>query len=339
MSFNESIDDLLACDETGLLRAHPSWARIRLEDVCSGLNGFPFPSKQFHSSGDMPLIRIRDVMRGWSETYIDGDFDPAYIVRHGELVVGMDGDFNCALWAGGEALLNQRVCKLTPDERFYDLRLLSHVLPGYLGSVNTKTSAITVKHLSSKTVAEIPLPLPPRSEQSRLVEAIESYLTRLDDAMATLERVQHNLKRCRASVLKAAVEGRLVPTEAVLARAEGREYEPASLLLERILADRRRRWEEAELAKLKAKGKVPKNDTWKAKYVEPVGPDTSDLPELPEGWCWSSIDQLECGDRKTGYGVLAPGDHVSSGVPLVRVGDINEGRIDSTGLKCIDRAI
>lgn len=65
------------------------------------------------------------------------------------------------------------------------------------------------------------------------VEAIESYFTRLDDAAATLERVERNLKRYRASVLKAAVEGRLVPTEAALARAEGRSYEPASLLLER----------------------------------------------------------------------------------------------------------
>ena len=67
--------------------------------------------------------------------------------------------------------------------------------------------------------------------------------------MAALERVQRNLKRYRASVLKAAVEGRLVPTEAELARAEGRDYEPASVLLKRILAERRRRWEEAELAR------------------------------------------------------------------------------------------
>jgi type I restriction enzyme S subunit len=136
------------------------------------------------------------------------------------------------------------------------------------------------------------IPLPPLPEQYRIVSAAESYLTRLDDAMATLERVQRNLKRYRASVIKAAVEGRLVPTEGELAREEGREYEPASVLLERILAERRRRWEEAELAKMKAKGKVPKNDTWKAKYVEPAGPDMSELPELPEGWCWSSIDQL-----------------------------------------------
>jgi type I restriction enzyme S subunit len=268
------------------------------------------------------------VVRGWTETHFAGDFDPAYVVRHGDLVVGMDGDFNCALWAGGEALLNQRVCKLTPDERHYDLRLLAHALPGYFGAINAKTSAITVKHLSSKTVAEIPLPLPPREEQARLVGAIESYFTRLDDAVATLERVQRNLKRYRASVLKAAVEGRLVPTEAELARAEGRDYEPASVLLERILAERRRRWEESELAKLKAKGKAPKDDTWKARYVEPVAPDTSELPELPEGWCWASVGQL--GVVSGGLTQNAKRELLPMQMPFLRVANVyaNELRLD-----------
>lgn len=339
MSFNESVEDLVAVDETGLLGSHPSWARIRLEDVCAILNGFPFSSKQFNAIGGTPLIRIRDVMRGRTETYFEGTFDPSYIVSHGDLIVGMDGDFNCALWAGVSGLLNQRVCKLSTDEKYYDLRLLAHVLPGYLRAINVKTSAITVKHLSSKTISEIPLPLPPRQEQARIVEALDSHLTRLDDAMATLERVQRNLKRYRASVLKAAVEGRLVPTEAELARKEGRAYEPASGLLERILAERRRRWEEAELAKLKGKGKLPKDDKWKAKYVEPAAPDMSELPELPEGWCWTTVDQLESGDRKSAYGVLVPGPDVQNGVPLIRVGDIRDGRVDSTSLKSIDRVI
>src|SRR6267378_3319568 len=99
------------------------------------------------------------------------------------------------------------------------------------------------------------LPLAPAPEQQRIVETIDSYLTRLDAAVASLERVRAKLKAYRASVLKAAVEGRVVPTEASLARAEKRDYEPADVLLARILKERRRRWEEAELARLKAAGK------------------------------------------------------------------------------------
>jgi type I restriction enzyme S subunit len=140
-------------------------------------------------------------------------------------------------------------------------------------------------------------------------------------------------------VLKAAVEGRLVPTEASLARAEKRAYEPAEALLARILNERRRRWEEAELARLQAAAKTPKGDKWKAKYEEPAAPNTSALPEVPEGWCWATVDQLTDGARNSGYGVLVPGPDVTDGVPLVRVGDIHDGTVSTNELKRIDRVI
>jgi len=134
--------------------------------------------------------------------------------------------------------------------------------------------------------------LAPRPEQDRIVAEIEKQFTRLDAATAALKRVQANLKRYRASVLKAACEGRLVPTEAELARKEGRAYEPADKLLQRILRERRARWEADTLAKMQASGKPPKDDHWKQKYKEPSAPDTTNLPLLPEGWCWASIEEL-----------------------------------------------
>jgi type I restriction enzyme, S subunit len=153
--------------------------------------------------------------------------------------------------------------------------------------IGTTFSAITGDDLREHRVV-----VPPLAEQSRIVATIETQLTRLDAAVAALERVRANLKRYRASVLKAAVEGRLVPTEAELARKEERDYEPASVLLDSILAERRRRWEESELARMKAAGKPPKEDGWKSKYKEPAAPDTSTLPQLPEGWCWATLDAL-----------------------------------------------
>ena len=125
---------------------------------------------------------------------------------------------------------------------------------------------------------EYPLPLAPILEQRRIVEEIEKQFTRLDAAETALKRVQANLKRYRASVLKAACEGKLVPTEAELAQAEGRDYERGDQLLERILSERRARW--ASQGKRRGKDK------------EPVSPDTSDLPELPEGWVWASVEML-----------------------------------------------
>ncbi len=126
-------------------------------------------------------------------------------------------------------------------------------------------------------IREHSIHLAPLPEQHRIVAAIETYFSRLDKAVEALERVKANLKRYRASVLKAAVEGRLVPTEAELAKAEGRDYEPAFVLLERILKERRKKWEEAG---------------GRGKYKAPAAPNTDGLPELPEGWCWATVEQL-----------------------------------------------
>jgi type I restriction enzyme S subunit len=185
-------------------------------------------------------------------------------------------------------------------------------------------SGTTFPEISGRQAAKVPLAVAPAGEQHRIVEAIESYFTRLDDAVASLELVQRNLKRYRASVLKAALEGRLVPTEAEMARAEGRSYEPASVLLERILAERRRRWEDGELAKMKAKGKAPKDDRWKEKYVKPVAPDTSELPELPEGWCWASVDQIVVEPLSNGRSVKT----AIGGFPVLRLTALKHGNID-----------
>jgi len=183
------------------------------------------------------------------------------------------------------------------------------------------------------------LPVAPIAEQRRIVEAIESHLSRIDAAVATLERAQAKLKAYRASVLKAAVEGRLVPTEAELARVENREYEPADVLLNRILAERRRQWEESELAKLTAAGKLPNDDRWKANYEDPIPPSVSGFPNLPKGWCWATVDQLTNGSRRLGYGVLVPGPDVPGGVPLIRVGDLEGGTVKNADLKQISRSI
>lgn len=144
-----------------------------------------------------------------------------------------------------------------------------------------RTKGVAQKKVSLGRFRSVTYPVAPLAEQRRIIDAIETQLTRLDAAVASLERARANLKRARASVLKAAVEGRLVPTEAELARREGRSYEHASVLLERILEERRRRHEEA-----------PVGAKRKEKYKPPVEPDAESLPKLPTGWVWSTVDQL-----------------------------------------------
>ena len=174
----------------------------------------------------------------------------------------------------------------------------------------------TFKEISGAAAAKIPLALAPLAEQRRIVAEIETQFTRLDASVAALRRALANLKRYRASVLKDACEGRLVPTEAELARSEGREYESAAVLLERILGERRARWESQE----KRRGK----------YKEPSAPDTSTLPQLLEGWAWAAAEQLLA---RSEYGTSVKCSYDASGLPVLRIPNIVAGEIDLTDVK------
>lgn len=170
------------------------------------------------------------------------------------------------------------------------------------------------------------IPLPPVAEQASIADALDELFSDLDAGVAALERVRSKLKLYRASVLKAAVEGALTAEW----RARHPHVEPAPELLERILVERRRRWEEDQLAKFKAKGQEPPKN-WKTKYKVPAAPDTTNLPSLPEGWCWVSVEQA--GEIRLGR-QRAPqhhhGDHMR---PYLRVANVYEDRLDLRDVK------
>jgi type I restriction enzyme, S subunit len=125
-----------------------------------------------------------------------------------------------------------------------------------------------------KDIRGYELHAPPLEEQRRVLDEIEKQFSRLDEAVANLQRVKANLKRYKASVLKDAVEGRLVPTEAELARREGRSFETGEQLLQRILETRKNEW------------------AGRGKYDEPPAVETGGLANLPNGWVWASAEQL-----------------------------------------------
>ena len=180
----------------------------------------------------------------------------------------------------------------------------------------------TISGVTKKQLRDLLILLPPLAEQRRIVAEIEKQFTRLDASVTALKRVQTNLKRYRASVLKAACEGKLVPTEAELARLEGRDYEPADQLLERILSERRALWEAQE-----KRGR---------KYKEPVAPDTSNLPGLPEGWAWAMVEQSLA---RSEYGTSVKCDYAAEGLPVLRIPNIIAGEIDLNDIKYATRPV
>ena len=131
------------------------------------------------------------------------------------------------------------------------------------------------------------IPVAPATEQTRIVAKLEELLSDLDAGVAELKAAQKKLAQYRQSLLKAAVEGALTAAW----RTQHQPTETGAQLLQRILQERRARWEARQLARFAEQGKTPPKD-WQKKYPEPVQPDASGLPQLPQGWVWATIDQI-----------------------------------------------
>lgn len=168
--------------------------------------------------------------------------------------------------------------------------------------------------------------LPPVNEQRRIVTKLEVLQARSRRAREALDAVPPLLEKLRQSILAAAFRGDLTKDW----RTKHKNVAPASGLLKRIRVERKKKWEDAELAKIKAKGKLPTDDNWKAKYKEPAPVDTSELPELPEGWCWaglSEIASLQLGQRR------APEYEHETQYPYLRAANITWRGLDLSDVK------
>ncbi|SDL98894.1 Type I restriction modification DNA specificity domain-containing protein [Geoalkalibacter ferrihydriticus] len=211
-----------------------------------------------------------------------------------------------------------------PEYGFYYTQTLKKWLQGV-------SSATTLSIVNKGKFQRAPFPFAPLEQQKGIVAEIEKQFSRLDEAVANLKRVKANLKRYKAAVLKAAVEGKLTEEwrrrgDACVARSMGNDQGEACLaptqpietgaeLLQRILAERREKWQ------------------GRGKYKEPVAPDTSGLPELSEGWVWASVDQITT-ELMNGYGKRAQ----AAGFPriVLRLADISEGKISFNNVRRIN---
>ena len=302
-----------------------SWARTTIEATAEIVRGVSFPKdarKLVPQLGHVACLRTANVQREveWGdlwfvpEEYVKAEsryvqpFDILISVSNSLELVGKVAQVTIP---PQKSTLGAFISLLRPsselDAQFYYYQMASTEVQSEIRySASTTTN---ISNVSSSKLSAVTLKIPPLAEQRRIVAEIETQFTRLDASVAALRRAQANLKRYRASVLRDACEGRLVPTEAELARSEGREYEPAGVLLERILAERRTRWESQE----KKRGK----------YKVPSAPGTSALPELPEGWVWATMPQL--GELNRGKSKHRPRNDsrlLGGPYPFVQTGDI-----------------
>ena len=175
----------------------------------------------------------------------------------------------------------------------------------------------SMRNISQRSLRQIELPLAPPEQRQEILSFIDQQLSRADATTTTLKAIQVKLKQARASILKAAVEGKLVETEAELARQSGRYYEDAEELFERVTLEAATQPEEGRKRKC---------------VLASIKPDTeAELPEPPEGWTWLRIDAVgvvQLGRQRT------PKDHNGPHMcPYMRVANVFEDRIDLTDVK------
>lgn len=326
------------------------WAGATLGDVVEIVRGVSYDKSEAREApapGLLPILRA---------TNIDGRLtfdDLVYVpqsrvsneqrLRVGDIVLAASSGSRTVVGKAAPLLTDWEgsfgaFCMVVRPKDAVHVKYVAHFMASaaYRERVSSLAAGVNINNLKRQHIAETPLLIAPLPEQARIVAELEKQLTRLDAGVAALKRVQVQLKRYRASVLKAACEGRLVPTEAELARREKRDYEPADKLLERILKERRARWENEQLAKMKAAGKTPKDDKWKSKYEEPSSPSLDALPTLPAGWTWTTlrtIAELKGGITKGQR--RSPEERLVS-VPYLRVANVQRGFLELSEMKEIE---
>ena len=166
----------------------------RLADICDIQYGYAFDSKCFTEDSSYPqLVRIRDVKRGYSETYYSGNYPDEYILSEGDLLIGMDGEFNIARWKCSGALLNQRVCKLTTkvgtNEEYLRFAMLKS-----LKEIEQRTAFVTVKHLSAKELNKLELDVPELTKQDKIADTLSRLERVIEARKEELEELDELIK-------------------------------------------------------------------------------------------------------------------------------------------------
>ena len=174
------------------MNAMPDWNTASIGRHVELINGYAFPSAGFTEGEGMPLIRIRDLNRNNTEVNFRGKYPERYVVKKGDLLIGMDGDFLTIRWKGNDALLNQRVCKLVTksDEKLAQDFLFYRIIDE-ITAIHRITAATTVKHLSSKDVLEIEIELPSIPEQTKIAEILSTVDRAIEQTEALIDKQQH----------------------------------------------------------------------------------------------------------------------------------------------------
>ena len=267
------------------------------------------------------------------EARIEENELPKYLLRPGDLLICEGGDVGrSAVWESTQEMYYQNALHRV---RFYggiNPHYFQLLLECYKGNqiLDAYSKGMTIKHLVQTALNTIVFPLPPLSEQTRIVNAVKRllpYLHSYDKAEQKLTALNTGFPEAlKKSILQEAVQGKLVPQDP--------SDEPAEALLERIRAEKQRLIKEGKIKKDKHESVIFRRDNshYEKRGSEEVCID-NELPfEIPENWCWSRLSAL-C--KSISDGDHQPPPQVLSGVPFVVISNVSSGKIDLTNTRFV----
>ena len=294
------------------------WVWSTLGDVAEYINGRAFKPTEWEDVG-RPIIRIQN-LTGSSETLNRSSkpVEEKFIVQDGDLLISWSATLGAFIYHGEEAILNQHIFKVKPN---INKLFLYYLVIAFIQDLKSQVHGSGMQHITKGKFEATQIPLPPPTEQERIVTRIEEVFTQLEAGVAELQNAKAQLKRYRAAVLKSALEGEL--TREWRESHQGK-IEPAETLLARILSERREKWE--------AKG-------GKGKYKEPVEPDFNEIgniPDLPPSWVWVSLGQLAWSVKDGPH--YSP-KYAEEGVPFISGGNVRPSGVDFDKAKRITQEL
>ena len=194
----------LLTSQTRLPGFHGEWEVKRLGTLLQFQVGFPFSSAFFNEKGEgIRLVKNRDLKSDDQVFHYNGMYEEAFVIRDGDVLIGMDGDFLPCQWNKGPALLNQRVGRVVPNTGL-NVAFAFYALIEPLKEIEIVTSCTTVKHLSHGDVEGIERPLPPLPEQT----AIASVLTEMDGELAVLTQRREKTRTLKQAMMQELLTGK-----------------------------------------------------------------------------------------------------------------------------------
>ena len=317
-----------------VLNLPKSWVQATISDlgkVVSG--GTPSTKENSYWGGNISWISPSD-LTGYSNKHIDKGAksitldglknSSATIMPAGSIHFSSRAPIGYTVISATDMTTNQGFKSLAPAQGIFN-EYIYYYFKSAKQLAESKATGTTFKEISGTAFSKLPVPLPPTSEQHRIVTKIEELFSELDKGIENLKTARAQLKVYRQALLKHAFEGKLTAQW----RAENQDkLETAAALQKRIQQERAQRYQQqltdwqtnvkqGSLVQRAGKPKAPK----------PLPPLTAkelaELPELPEGWVYSYLSDL--GDLGRGKSKHRPRNdpRLFGGIyPFVQTGEV-----------------